>query len=94
MQNILAWFPGPTEWIVIALVGLLLFGRRLPEVGRSLGKSIVEFKKGIRDVEDDVDMASRPAPRSALPKTDQRTALPQAGVSNGTGQTPGNPPAE
>ena len=42
--------PGGTEWVVILIVGLLLFGRRLPDVARSIGKSIVEFKKGIREV--------------------------------------------
>jgi len=47
--------PGGTEWIIIGLVALLLFGRRLPEVARSLGKSIVEFKRGIRDVKEDID---------------------------------------
>lgn len=53
------WTPGPVEIIVILVIGLLLFGRRLPEVGRSLGKSIVEFKRGIKDIEDDVDHAGR-----------------------------------
>lgn len=46
---------GMTEIIVIGIIALLLFGRRLPEVGRSLGKGIVEFKKGLRDIEDDVN---------------------------------------
>ncbi len=55
-------FPGGTEWIVIGLVALLLFGRRLPEVARSLGKSIVEFKRGIRDVESDAESQSRIEP--------------------------------
>ena len=36
-------FPGGYEWIILLVLGLLIFGRRLPEVGRSLGKSIVEF---------------------------------------------------
>lgn len=77
MQTILMWMPGPVEIIVILLVGLLLFGRRLPEVGRSLGKSIVEFKKGIRDVEDDVNIAGRSSASSKpLPKPDQAAALP------------------
>ena len=40
--------PGLTEWIIIGALGLLIFGKRLPEVGRSLGKGIVEFKKGPR----------------------------------------------
>lgn len=46
---------GPMEMMVVMVVAVLLFGRRLPEVGRSLGKGIVEFKKGIRGIEDDFD---------------------------------------
>lgn len=50
--------PGNWEWIILLLLGLLLFGRRLPEVGRSLGRSIVEFKKGIKGIEDEINSAS------------------------------------
>ena len=46
---------GPAEIIVLLIVGVLLFGRRLPEVGRYLGKGIVEFKKGVKGLEDEVD---------------------------------------
>ncbi len=46
---------GPGEMLVVMLVAVLLFGKRLPEVGRSLGKGIVEFKKGLRGIEDDFD---------------------------------------
>jgi sec-independent protein translocase protein TatA len=52
--------PMGAEWIIIAAIGLLLFGKRLPEVGRSLGKGIVEFKKGLKGVEDEVESASDP----------------------------------
>jgi sec-independent protein translocase protein TatA len=51
--------PGPTELIIILIIGLLIFGRRLPEVGRSVGRSIVEFKKGVKGIEDDVDQSSQ-----------------------------------
>src|SRR6188508_3352424 len=61
--------PGLTEWIVIAALGLLIFGKRLPEVGRSLGKGIVEFKKGIKGVEDEIEEASDADSRPKL--TDQ-----------------------
>lgn len=44
--------------MIILGIAVLLFGKRLPEVGRSLGKGIVEFKKGIRGVEDEIDAAS------------------------------------
>jgi sec-independent protein translocase protein TatA len=70
----LAWgMPGGAEWILIALFGLLIFGKRLPEVGRSLGKGIVEFKKGLKGVEDEVEESSsrsqvaHPAPQATLP---------------------------
>jgi len=50
---------GPMEYLIIGVVMLLLFGRRLPEVGRSLGKGLVEFKKGLRDVDDEVKSVDR-----------------------------------
>ncbi len=51
--------PGGTEWIIIGVVALLFFGRRLPDVARSVGKSIVEFKRGLRDVKDEIDVQSK-----------------------------------
>ena len=58
MELLSFYMPGPWEIIIIVVVALLLFGRRLPEVGRSLGKGIVEFKKGLRGIEDEVDKAA------------------------------------
>ena len=49
---------GPMEMVLIMGLGVLLFGKRLPEVGRSLGRGIVEFKKGLNGVGDDFDTSS------------------------------------
>jgi len=54
VEQLAFWMPGPWELAIIAIIALILFGRRLPEVGKSLGKGIVEFKKGLREVQDEV----------------------------------------
>lgn len=46
---------GPLELGIVALVTLLLFGNRLPGVMRSLGRGVVEFKKGVSGVDDEED---------------------------------------
>lgn len=69
--------PGPVEWIVIGGIALLVFGKRLPEVARSLGKGIVEFKKGLKDIGDEVDVASnQPRPSNPQHKFDPYTGKP------------------
>lgn len=59
----LALFQGLGHWelLIILAIGLLLFGRRLPEVGRSLGRSIVEFRRGLRGIEHELEEESRPS---------------------------------
>ena len=46
--------PGWGEIVILLGIGVLIFGKRLPEVGRNIGRGIVEFKKGLRGIEDDV----------------------------------------
>jgi sec-independent protein translocase protein TatA len=64
---------GMPELIILAALGLLIFGRRLPEVGRGLGRSIVEFRKGLKGVEDEVEDASN---KPSLPKRDEAGRVP------------------
>lgn len=72
---------GPWEWLIIGGIALLIFGRRLPDVGRSLGKSIVEFRKGLKGIEDDIEReSSTPSARveSPRPLTDSKPSDAEA----------------
>ena len=70
--NTFAWVPGPVELAVIGVVALIIFGRRLPDVARSMGKSIVEFKKGLKDIKDDIDTADEQSDtQKSLPSSDK-----------------------
>lgn len=71
--------PNGSEWIILLVLGLLIFGRRLPEVGRSIGKGIVEFKKGIKGIDDEIEEnSSQSSKPSARPMLDQPESEPAA----------------
>lgn len=57
MQCLAIWSPGPLEIIIILVIALLLFGRRLPEIARSVGKSLTEFKRGMKETKEDIEKA-------------------------------------
>lgn len=53
--SLLAWSPfDPWHMVLLAGLALLFFGNRLPEVARSLGRAVNEFKRGLRDVQDEI----------------------------------------
>lgn len=67
--------PGHLELLIIAGLALLLFGHRLPSVMRSLGRGVVEFKKGVQGIEDDLDSATDESGRAkGLNKSEKEDA--------------------
>jgi sec-independent protein translocase protein TatA len=88
---------GFTEILLIAIVGLLLFGpQKLPELGRALGRTIHEFKKGTRELLSNTPLAPPTAEAPATPAAPLSAAAPdmapaaeQAGESTAT-PTPQN----
>jgi len=86
----------PIQLTILLLIGLLLFGRRLPEVGRGLGKSIVEFRKGIQGIEDEIEDASKksastePKASDQLPSAQSRSDVVQADARS-VSQEPARP---
>jgi sec-independent protein translocase protein TatA len=94
----LAFIPniGPLELVVVLVIALLIFGRRLPEVGRSLGRGIVEFRKGLHGIEREIDEASRPEqlpPSSAKPEQQAgRSPITEEAVEGPRGRIAHSPP--
>jgi sec-independent protein translocase protein TatA len=86
--GLLVWgLPGGSEMLVILLIGLLVFGGKLPEVARNIARGIGEFKKGLgeldRDVRQPVERAMRmEPPQGSVPYQPPR---PPASTEEGTG---------
>ena len=57
---------GTTELVIIGIIAVMLFGSRLPSVARSFGKSIVEFKKGMKDIENEVSRSDYTEPEGRI----------------------------
>lgn len=73
--------PGGMEMLIILIVALLLFGNRLPEVARSIGKSLNEFRRGMQGLEQELKSAINetpppsPKPRRAENEEDRQTPI-------------------
>lgn len=72
------------ELAIILVLGLLIFGRRLPELGRSVGKTIVEFKKGLADVQTEVRDATN---QSAANGQSNQVLPPSSAPGSTSGQS-------
>ena len=67
-STLLLGLPGGTEWLVILIIVLLLFGNRIPGLARSLGAGVNEFKAGLRE---GVDKPGGDGKTAAPEKTDK-----------------------
>ena len=66
---------GAPEMLIFGTIALLLFGKRLPEVARSLGQGMGQFKKGLAGLQDEFAKASepeKPAPKPAPAALDEK----------------------
>jgi len=82
---------GGYEWVIILIIALLLFGRRLPEVMRGLGGGVREFRKGIDGSADDDEPkgGSKGEQRDDQPAIEDKPSQPigdQAGAGAGEGE--------
>ena len=64
----------PLMWVMLAVLGIILFGKRLPEIGKNLGKSIVEFKKGLNSTGDEIRKVVHEDEEAATPTVKARPA--------------------
>lgn len=62
---------GWPEIIIILIIALLLFGaKRLPEIGKSLGKAMKEFKKSFREISEDIEDIDEEPSKDKIKKKD------------------------
>jgi sec-independent protein translocase protein TatA len=93
MHTIALVTPGPTEWVLILVIVLVLFGaKKLPELARSLGQSMNEFRKAREEFDKELHQAGQDL-KSPPPNTQpvQQTAPSQPAPAQ-TVQT--QPPAQ
>ncbi len=66
---LLGFLPSGSEWIIIALVILLLFGgKKIPELMRGLGKGVKSFKDGVNEAKEEINKAQEDLDKPAEKK--------------------------
>lgn len=66
---------GTWDMVILLVLGLVIFGGRLPEVGKNLGRGIIEFKKGLKSVEEEIETGSSSTPRRETPQISDRQPM-------------------
>ena len=85
---------GTTELMVILFLALLMFGGRLPDVARSMGRSVNQFKRGLKDIDDNMNRDDKPAyvPPPSLPRSTMTPAAGEPAQSASTTAAPATTP--
>jgi sec-independent protein translocase protein TatA len=95
MNTIALVTPGPTEWVLILVIVLVLFGaKKLPELARSLGQSMNEFRKAREEFDKELhqagqDLKGTPQNTQPFQPAQQEPQAPQAQA-----QPPSQPPVQ
>jgi sec-independent protein translocase protein TatA len=91
---VLGFITGHWEILVIGgVVVLLFFGRKIPEIMRSLGKGVTQFKKGLKEGREEDEVKSLPAPKNDGPGVGKAVEKEEAGVDRPLGRRGENGPS-
>jgi len=103
MHTIALVTPGPTEWVLILVIVLVLFGaKKLPELARSLGQSMNEFRKAREEFDKELHQAGQDLKASPQNTQPYQSAQPAqqvppsqtAPVQTAQAQPPTQPPTQ
>jgi sec-independent protein translocase protein TatA len=84
---------GAMEIAMLGVVAVILFGKKLPEVAKSLGKSVVSFKQGMHGLEEGINDIGSPAPRAeSAPAEAMRPPQRVTATAPKFEDSPANPP--
>ena len=67
MSPVFAFLDNPVMLLMLGVLAVLLFGERLPEVARSFGRGMMEFKKGVQGIQQEIQGAIESATSTDSP---------------------------
>lgn len=83
---------GPLEIVVIGAIAVMLYGKRLPEVGRSVGQSIGELRKQFTTLQREMDISSHLDPKASSSRRQASRRIDDAGAGPTTQALRFDPP--
>ena len=87
------WSPSPGEMLVVAVVALLLYGGKLPEVARSWGKSFSEFRRSLSGIQNDINEAIHSEPQQLEYRPERTSYTDDSAAEPTEAGTPDDDPA-